>query len=174
MKRFCRRSYNRPTMVVSPTLRPEYAYDPSANPVSLKPAGSGAGSAFASAVSWEADVAVWAARAAGASSQRVQRATVLTCVMARPPGSRRFRLQFPRPQRAGSRLAEDDGRGDFRRVRVGQGPHLGQVEPQLLHLGRDTVAADHQCGDLVCDQRHDAHADEVGQAADALRPELAR
>src|SRR5437879_13147322 len=85
MKRFCRRSYNRPTMVVSPTLRPEYTYDPSAKPVSLKPAGSGAGSAFVSAVSCGADVAVWAARAAGASSQRVHRATVVMLFMARPP-----------------------------------------------------------------------------------------
>src|SRR2546427_10409608 len=72
-------------MAVSPTLRPEYAYDPSAKPVSLKPAGSGAGSAFVSAVSRGADVAVWAARAAGASSHTVQRATLVMSFMARPP-----------------------------------------------------------------------------------------
>src|SRR2546430_14776030 len=38
MKRFCRRSYRRPTIAVSPMLRPEYEYDPSAKPVSLNPA----------------------------------------------------------------------------------------------------------------------------------------
>src|SRR2546426_1057034 len=85
MKRFCRRSYNRPTMVVSPTLRPEYTYDPSAKPVSLKPAGSGAGSAFVAAVSGDADVAAWAASGAGASSHRVQRATLVMRFMALPP-----------------------------------------------------------------------------------------
>src|SRR5213596_658839 len=56
MKRFCRRSYRRPTIAVSPMLRPEYEYDPSAKPVSLNPAnevsrwftvaGAGGGSAF--------------------------------------------------------------------------------------------------------------------------------
>src|SRR5207253_2197050 len=35
---FCCRSYSRPTMVVPPTLWPEYEYDPSAKPVSLNPA----------------------------------------------------------------------------------------------------------------------------------------
>src|SRR3989442_5036589 len=99
MSRCGRRSYNRQPMAVSPTLRPEYAYDPSAKPVSLKPAGSGAGSAFVSAVSRGADVAVWAARAAGASSHTVQRATLVMSFMARPPGhaSSRSRSRSPDP-----------------------------------------------------------------------------
>src|SRR5438552_8373261 len=74
MKRFCSRSYSRPTMLESPTLRPEYEYDPSANPVSLKPAtvvsrwltGGGAGSVFLLVVSAGADGALCAASQTGA------------------------------------------------------------------------------------------------------------
>src|SRR3989454_12427598 len=41
MKRFCRRSYSRPTIAVSPMLRPEDEYDPPAQPGSLNPANEG-------------------------------------------------------------------------------------------------------------------------------------
>src|SRR6266576_3957380 len=73
MKRFWRRSYSRPTMVVPPALWPEYEYEPAAKPVSLNPASavsrwfSGGGSAFL-AVSAGADAPLWAASPAGAMS----------------------------------------------------------------------------------------------------------
>src|SRR2546422_349435 len=87
MKRFCRRSYRRPTIAVSPMLRPEYEYDPSAKPVSLSPAnevsrwftaaGAGGGSAFFAVVSAGAGGALCATSAAGARSQRLKSAALI-------------------------------------------------------------------------------------------------
>src|SRR5256885_8201953 len=75
VKRFCNRSYNRPTIAVPPALWPEYVYDPAAKPVSLKPAsavsrwftGGGGGSAFL-AVSAGAGGPPWGRSIPGAGS----------------------------------------------------------------------------------------------------------
>src|SRR5438445_3861269 len=87
---FCCRSYSRPTMVVPPTLWPEYEYDPSAKPVSLNPAsvvsrwftgGAGGSGCFAAAVSLGAEDAPWAATTPGRASRRERSAAL----MASPP-----------------------------------------------------------------------------------------
>src|SRR2546428_12667204 len=82
MKRFCRRSYRRPTIAVSPMLRPEYEYDPSAKPVSLNPAnevsrwftaaGAGGGAAFFAVVSAGAGGGPLRHRTPGAGEPRAE------------------------------------------------------------------------------------------------------
>src|SRR6266853_1020857 len=61
----------------------------------------------------------------------------------------RLRLEPARPEGDGGRLAENHRRGDFRRVGVRQRAHLRQVEAELFHLGRYTVAAHDQRRHLV-------------------------
>src|SRR5207247_3413691 len=91
MNRFCSRSYSRPTMLESPTLRPEYEYDPSANPVSLKPASvvstwfaaAGGGSPVFAAVSAGPGGALWAASHTGARNRALTRRIRLSLSSAR-------------------------------------------------------------------------------------------